>query len=99
MPNVHSHHSGGLLEIRENKRLKNKTGSWKAALSSLPLGWSKIVSVSICINEKQNSSLSKSFQIYAWLQPFEVDTAEIIFFHELCTTAEQKEDHSEYDSS
>ena len=30
--------------------------------------------------KNRNSSLSKSFQIYAWLHPFEVDTAEIRFF-------------------
>lgn len=58
-------------------RLANR----KAGFGSLPLNWSKIVWISSCVNEKQKLFPEHILpDIYAWLQPFEVDTAEIRLF-------------------
>lgn len=68
------------LRVKENKKGLTKAGKWKSRLHVLPLNWSKIVWVFSGINENQKLFSGKSFQIYDWLQPFEVDTAEIRFF-------------------
>lgn len=79
MSNVHSFHPCELLEMQRKTKGLNKAGkseSWFRLLAT------KLIKDCLnfqCVNEKQKLFSEHILpDIYAWLQPFEVDRAEII---------------------